>query len=293
LNYRHVDGWGVHTFKWVNKNGDIKLVRYYWKSAQGVLSLDDADAVKIDFSNHTFDLYTAIKEGNYPKWTLFVQMMDENVTDTLDFDPLDTTRQWPANQFPYHEVGELEFNENSHQYLENEQSAFSPARLVPGILPSAEKMLQTRMFAYADTQKYRIGVNYQMLPINKPKCPYFDGHVDGQMNFATVDDLDSFEVDYFPSVARDLETAPAYPHDPEILEGARTRAMLTKIDDFKQPGERFNSFDADRQERFARRVGQSLSDPRMNPTVFKTWMGYWGNVDAKLPSMIEKYVTTQ
>jgi len=291
LSYRHMNGWGVHTYKWINQNSDTKLIRYFWESSQGEASLDDAEAVKIDFSNHTYDMYTAINEGNYPSWTLYVQMMDENITDFLDFDPLDTTVQWPVDQFPYVEVGVLEFTQNAHQFLENEQSAFSPASFVPGILPSAEKMLQTRMFAYADTQKYRLGVNYEMLPINKPKCPYFDGHVDGQMNFVEVDFLEDFEVDYFPSVNTDVKEAAPYPHDPEILYGARTRASIDNFDNFKQPSIRYNSFDADRQERFARRVGQTLSDPRMNEDVLKTWMAYWTEVDAGLASMIQNHIT--
>lgn len=155
------------------------------------------------FSFATTDLQQNIEKGNYPKWKVYVQMIDpadEDFINGLSFDILDTTKEWPLDLIKPIEVGIMEFNKNvDSQQLENEQIAFSPSRLVPGIEPSDEKMLQTRLFAYADTQRQRLGVNNQMLPVNAPKCrwdglystykfqnkcKYFPNFVDGTMNFS-------------------------------------------------------------------------------------------------------------
>eukprot|EP00301_Raphidiophrys_heterophryoidea_P020422 c5117_g1_i1.p1 GENE.c5117_g1_i1~~c5117_g1_i1.p1 ORF type:complete len:557 (-),score=134.50 c5117_g1_i1:67-1701(-) len=298
LSYRHLDGWGVHTFKWLNAIGQSTLVRYYWKSHQGVKSLDDDDAVKQPFSFATTDLYESIETGDFPQWTLYVQRIPESNStfiNSLPFDVLDTTKQWPTDIIPLEEVGVVTFNQNvNSQFLENEQIAFSPGRLVPGIEPSDEKMLQTRVFAYSDTQRYRLGTNYQMLPINRPKCPFRDAHVDGAMNFLdpAEDHLSSTEINYFPStINTQVSEANPFPHDPEVLNANKTKTLISKTDDYQQPGDRYRSFDADRQDRFAKRVASALSDNRMDATVLNKWLDMWTKVDAGLANKIRQYLT--
>eukprot|EP00992_Anisonema_acinus_P013049 TRINITY_DN8524_c0_g1_i1.p1 TRINITY_DN8524_c0_g1~~TRINITY_DN8524_c0_g1_i1.p1 ORF type:complete len:504 (+),score=95.68 TRINITY_DN8524_c0_g1_i1:46-1557(+) len=291
-SYRHVDGWGIHTYKWINTAGKETWVRYYYKSNQGVKSfLTDQEAMMQHFTYMTTDMYENIKNGTFPSWKVYIQKMTPEQAAGLSWNPLDTTYAWPVSQFPYMEIGEFTFNENpTSQFLENEMMAFSPAHFIPGIEPSDEKMLQTRMFAYADTQRYRLGVNNQMLPINKPKCPFMDNHIDGAMNFMTAPESKSTqEVNYYPSDLNNVHTAKPYPHESEVDNGKKVRQMISRIDDFTQPGDRWRSFDVARQQRFAQRVGSTLTDPRITEKIKQTWMGYWKQADPNLAAMIEKY----
>eukprot|EP00128_Syssomonas_multiformis_P012595 Colp12_sorted_trinity150504_noHs@28683 len=293
-SYRTLDGWGVHTFEWINRANNVTLVRYYFKSEQGVKSIDDdAEAAQQHFSFHTTDLYEAIARGEFPKWTVYVQAIPQGYDiSKLDFDPLDTTKQWPESLFPMIEVGEMVFNENVRsQFLENEQIAFAPSRMVPGIAPSDEKMLQTRLFAYVDTQTYRLGVNNQMLPINRPKCPFHDGHLDGTMNFQESGPSAS-EINYFPStIAQNVREAAPYPKGHQPLNGEKERHMIEKTNDFAQAGARYRSFDEARKERFAQRVAASLSSPRITEKILNIWLGFWQQADAELAARIQKHLT--
>eukprot|EP01065_Artemidia_motanka_P017020 TRINITY_DN2059_c0_g4_i1.p1 TRINITY_DN2059_c0_g4~~TRINITY_DN2059_c0_g4_i1.p1 ORF type:complete len:559 (+),score=199.99 TRINITY_DN2059_c0_g4_i1:58-1677(+) len=306
-NFRQLPGWGIHTFKWINDAGKTTLVRYVYKSWQFNKYLMDEEAVMKPFSFATVDLYDTIHSGNSTKcsktnyqdtcagWTFYVQLLDpsdEKMMSQLTFDPLDTTKQWPEDLIPLREVGEFVFDQNpASQFLENEMAAFSPARMVPGIEPSDEKMLQTRLFAYADTQRYRLGVNNQMLPINAPKCPFYDQHVDGMMHY-TQRDQSVKEVNYFPSTQEPVvQEAPKRPHDPEVDNGTKIREMIALTDDFEQPGKRYRSFPADRQDRLAHRLGVALSSSRTGAKVRDIWLGWWEKVDADLAAKIRMYVT--
>ncbi|XP_004366029.2 catalase isozyme 2 [Capsaspora owczarzaki ATCC 30864] len=294
-SYCQLDGWGVHTYKFISKAGKELLVRYYFESAQGVVSLNDDDAVKEHFSFATIDLTNRMNAGSC-KWTLYIQVLDPSDTrkiESLSYDYLDTTKQWQVSDFPLQRVGTLVLNENPrNQFLENEQSAFSPARMVPGIAPSDEKMLQARLFSYGDTQRYRLGTNNQMLPINRPKCPFFDNHVDGLMNFNEPTADSAGEINYFPSNIRtNVKEAAPYYHETEVVTGQKVRANINLTNDFAQPGARYRSFDSDRQNRLAQRIASALSDPRLPPAIQSTWLGYFGSADAGLRSSIEHYLS--
>jgi len=284
-NYRTMDGWGVHTYKWINADGNATYVRYYFQSDQGLDWIDDDDAGDYYFSYATKDLYDAIETGNYPGWTFYIQTMTEEDMASLNWDPLDTTKSWPADQFPYTKIGHFQLNKNvGNQFLENEQAAFSPGRFVPGIVASDDKMLQGRVFAYADTQRYRLGVNYQLLPVNAPRCPYFDSTADGAMNFLTKET----EINYFPSNFIKTQQAPAQPEDPEELSGTKQRAVISNEDNFEQCGDRWRSFDADRQARFASRVAAALVADRVTEQVQNIWLGYWAQCDPTLAQAIKE-----
>ncbi|RWW61524.1 hypothetical protein BHE74_00031416 [Ensete ventricosum] len=192
LNYRHMDGSGVHTFTLISREGKATYVKFHWRPTCGVKSLLEEEAVTVGGNNHshaTQDLYDSITAGNYPEWKLFIQTMDPDHEDRFDFDPLDVTKTWPEDIFPVQPVGRMVLNKNIDNFFgENEQLAFCPALVVPGVYYSDDKLLQTRIFSYSDTQRHRLGPNYLMLPVNAPKCAHHNNHYDGFMNFAHRDE---------------------------------------------------------------------------------------------------------
>jgi len=276
-NFRQMDGSGVHTFKWINSTGYEKFVKYHWKTNQGVASLiDDASVNAITSPNHaSMDLYNSIMSGQYPSWSLKVQIMDPTVVDSLDFDPLDVTKTWPVDQFPLMDVGTMTLNQTIDNFFtENEQTAFAPSNIVPGIYYSDDKLLQARLFSYPDTQRYRLGGNYLMLPVNAPRVSYHNNHIDGVMNFMKR----SSAINYFPSNIDTVGNAPAYPIRNDLLTGKATRAIIDKENNFAQAGVLFGTYDTARQNRFIARLIQALQAP-VAVSTRNTIIGYWSNVN--------------
>jgi len=171
--YRHMNGYSSHTFKWVNAAGEAHLVKYHFKTDQGIKNFTAEEQDKMSLTNREFsqtDLYDNIEAGNNPSWTWYVQVMPEKDAENYRFDVLDITKVWPHSDYPLQKVGKMVLNRNPENYhAEVEQSAFAPSHLVPGIEPSNDKMLQGRLFSYADTHRHRLGANYKQIPIN---CPY-------------------------------------------------------------------------------------------------------------------------
>lgn len=167
-------------------------MKFHWKPTCGIKCLSDEEAKRIGGENHshaTKDLYDSITAGNFPEWKLFIQIMDPADEDKFDFDPLDVTLTWPEDIIPLQPVGRMVLNKNIDNFFaENEQLAFNPSSIVPGIFFSNDKMLQCRTFAYGDTQRHRLGPNHLMLPVNAPKCPHHNNHHDGAMNFMHRDE---------------------------------------------------------------------------------------------------------
>lgn len=191
-DYRHMDGSGVNTYTLVNKAGKVHYVKFHWKPTCGVKSLLEHECIKVGGANHshaTQDLYDSIASGNYPEWKFFIQIIDPADEDKFDFDPLDVTKTWPEDILPLIPVGRLVLNKNIDNFFaENEQLAFCPSIVVPGIHYSDDKLLQTRIFSYSDTQRHRLGPNYLQLPVNAPKCSHHNNHYDGFMNFMHRDE---------------------------------------------------------------------------------------------------------
>lgn len=187
--FRHMNGYGSHTFKWVNAEGEAVWVKYHFKTEQGIKNLDVKLAEKLAGENpdyHTEDLFNAIEKGDFPKWKLYVQIMPLEDANTYRFDPFDVTKVWSQKDYPLIEVGEMVLDRNPENYFaEVEQATFSPGTLVPGIEPSPDKMLQGRLFAYHDAHRYRVGTNHQMLPINRAKNEVNNYQRDGAMRFDT------------------------------------------------------------------------------------------------------------
>lgn len=183
--YRHMHGFGSHTFSLINKDGVRHWVKFHYLSAQGIENLTNEEAKQIvgsDRESHQRDLLEAIEKGNYPKWKFKIQVMTEEQAEKHYHNPFDLTKVWPHKEFPLIDVGEFELNRNPENYFaEVEQAAFNPAHIVPGIGFSPDKMLQGRLFSYGDAQRYRLGVNHAQIPVNAPKCPYHSYHRDGAM----------------------------------------------------------------------------------------------------------------
>ncbi|MDR4946874.1 catalase KatA [Neobacillus cucumis] len=184
---RHMNGYGSHTFKWVNKNGEAVWVKYHFKSEQGVKNMSADVAAKLAGENpdyHTEDLFNAIEKGDFPAWRLHVQIMPFEDANTYRFDPFDVTKIWSHKDYPLFEVGRMVLNRNPENYFaEVEQATFSPGTMVPGVEASPDKMLQGRLFAYSDAHRYRVGPNHNLLPINRPKSEVNNYQRDGAMRF--------------------------------------------------------------------------------------------------------------
>ncbi len=248
-NYRQMQGSGVNTYKWVNEEGKAVLIKYHWEPRQGVKNLTQAQAMEIqgkNFNHATQDLYEAIEKGNYPEWELCVQIMSDDDHPELDFDPLDDTKIWPTDQFPFLPVGKMILNKNPENYFaEVEQSAFGTGVLVDGLDFSDDKMLQGRTFSYSDTQRYRVGANYLQLPINAPKKQVASNQRDGQMAYK-VDMVpgQNPHVNYEPSSLGGLKEAPKSGKDYTPHYNADlVRQKIDRTNDFKQAGERFRMFE--------------------------------------------------
>jgi catalase len=246
-SYRHQQGFGVNTYKWVNAAGETTLIKYHWLPKQGVKSLTAAEAAAVqahDLGAHTKDLYDSIAAGEFPQWELHVQMMDDHEHPELDFDPLDDTKVWPEEVYPLRKVGTMTLNRMPENFFaENEQIAFGTGVLVDGLDFSDDKMLVGRTFSYSDTQRYRVGPNYLQLPVNQPKSAVVaTNQRDGQMAYGV--DLGAGQnphVNYEPSITGGLREAEYPTHDeqgPEIV-GRLTRKRIPRTNDYKQAGERY------------------------------------------------------
>ncbi|MFB7303236.1 catalase KatA [Heyndrickxia sporothermodurans] len=185
--FRHMHGYGSHTFKWVNEEGEGVWIKYHFRTEQGVKNLAPDLAAKLAGENpdyHTEDLFNAIEKGDFPEWKLYVQIMPLEDANTYRFDPFDVTKVWSQKDYPLIEVGRMVLDRNPENYFaEVEQATFSPGTLVPGVDVSPDKMLQGRLFAYADAHRYRVGANHNQLPINRPKNEVNNYQRDGQMRF--------------------------------------------------------------------------------------------------------------
>lgn len=245
-NYRQMQGSGVNTYKWINADGIGVLVKYHWEPKQGIRNLTQTEAEEIqgkNFNHATQDLYDAIERGEFPEWELCVQIMSDDEHPELDFDPLDDTKIWPMDQFPFLPVGKMVLNKNPENYFaEVEQSAFGTGVLVDGLDFSDDKMLQGRTFSYSDTQRYRVGTNYLQLPINAPKKQVATNQRDGQMAYRQdiVPGLNP-HVNYEPSTLGGLKEAPkaGKDHEPSYNNVRLVRQKIDRQNNFKQAGERW------------------------------------------------------
>lgn len=233
-SYRTMDGNGVHALKLVAPDGSIVFAKFHWKSQQGVKNYTPDEAMKAGFNYLTDDLYAAIRKGDHPKWDLYVKILKEKDIAKLDYNPFDATKDW--YDMPEIKVGTMVLNKVPDNFFQStEMSAFSPGVMVPGIEPSPDRLLQGRLFSYADTQRHRLGPNYQMLPVNAPKVAVKNGAQDGAMNITPRQG----DVNYQPSRRADAGAyadSPAYKLSSYSLSGKAEQKAISKTEPFAQAG---------------------------------------------------------
>jgi catalase len=243
-SYRKMEGFGVNTYKWVNAEGKAVYVKYHWKPMAGIETIDRHESTRLageDPDIATRDLYDTIASGKTVEYELNVQIMEIDDELKQNFDPLDPTKTWPENKFPLMPVGKMVLDRNPENYFaETEQAAFCPASIVPGIELSADKLLQGRVFSYADTQRHRLGPNYLQIPINQPKVPVNNNQRDGAMQYAPYG---GGTVNFEPNTLADgmPHETPTIPMSHPHLEGDMVRKKISLTNDFQQAGERYRS----------------------------------------------------
>lgn len=264
-SYRHMHGFGSHTFSFINANKERFWVKFHFRTQQGIKNLTDEEAANImgqDRDSHQRDLYNAIEKGDFPKWTMYVQIMPETDAEKVPYHPFDLSKVWPHGDYPLIEVGEFELNRNpDNYYLDVEQAAFAPSNLVPGISVSPDKVLQARLYNYADAARYRVGVNHHQIPVNKARCPVFSNHRDG---LTRVDDNYGSLPHYEPNSFHQWQEQPEFREPPLKIHGDADFWNFHEDDNdyFSQPRALFNLMsDAQKQvlfENTARAMGDAL-----------------------------------
>ena len=240
-SYRHMHGFGSHTFSMINAKSERFWVKFHWVTQQGIKNLTDAEAEALigkDRESHGRDLYEAIERKEFPRWKLCIQVMPEKEAADCPYNPFDLTKVWFHKDYPLIEVGVMELNRNPENYFaEVEQAAFNPANVVPGIGFSPDKMLQGRLFSYGDAQRYRLGVNHHLIPVNKARCPFHSYHRDGAMR---VDGNYGGTLGYEPNSYGEWRQQPEFAEPPLALDGAAAHWDHREDDDYySQPGKLF------------------------------------------------------
>jgi catalase len=263
----HMNGYGSHTYSFINAKDERFWVKFHFKTMQGIKNFTQEEGTRLageDPDWATRHLFETIEKGDFPKWKFYVQVMPEKEAENYRWNPFDLTKVWPHKDYPLIEVGTLELNRNPGNYFaEVEQSAFSPANVVPGISFSPCKMLQARILAYADAHRYRLGVNYEQLPINRPRAAEVRNyHRDGTMRF---DGNFGAEPVYEPNSFEGPTEDPSYKEPPLKISGDADRYEQKRgvDDDYIQPGNLFRLMKKDEQERLITNiVGTMKSVPK-------------------------------
>ena len=261
-SYRHMHGFGSHTFSFINAQNERHWVKFHFRTQQGIQNLTDAEAEAIigkDRESHQRDLFEAIDRGDFPKWTMYIQIMPEADASTVPYNPFDLTKVWPHADYPLIEVGVVELNRNPENFFaEVEQSAFNPAAVVPGISFSPDKMLQARLFSYGDAQRYRLGVNHHQIPVNAPRCPVHSYHRDGAMR---VDGNHGGTLGYQPNSYGQWEEQPDFREPPLSIEGMADHWNHREDTDYySQPGALFSLMSPAQQQVLFDNTARAMGD---------------------------------
>lgn len=257
--YRHMDGFGSHTFSLWNKNNERFWVKWHIKTMQGIRCLSNQEAASIagkDLDYHRRDLHDKIEQGDYPKWRVQLQIMPEHEADGYHLNPFDLTKVWPHKDYPLVDVGTIELNRNPLNYFaEIEQAAFEPSNMPPGLGASPDKVLQARLLSYADAHRYRIGVNYTQLPVNKPQCPVHSYNRDGFMCYENNNGQVNYQPNSFQGPTDDL----SYKEPALKISGDADRYdHRLGNDDYQQAGDLFRLMNADQQNQLIQNIVQSM-----------------------------------
>lgn len=294
LTWRHMNGYGSHTYMWINADSERCWVKYHFHTDQGVQNMSGDEAERLagsDADYHRRDLFDAIARGEHPSWTLSVQIMPYEDAKTYRFNPFDLTKTWPHADYPLVPVGTMTLNENPENFFAQiEQAAFSPGNTVPGIGFSPDKMLLGRVFAYADAHRARIGTNFHQLPVNRPTNTSSSAYVfDGNMTFE--------HAGAEPVYAPNSSGRPYADHEGRVDDGWEADGDMVRQaysphvddDDWTQAGTLVRDvFDDDERDRFVETVSGALTGVRAD--VLERAMQYWHNVDEKTGTRIEHAV---
>ncbi|MBF7068252.1 catalase [Campylobacter volucris] len=259
-SYRHMHGFGSHTYSLINDKNERFWVKFHFKTQQGIKNLTNEESAKIianDRESHQRDLYEAIEKGDFPKWTFQIQVLKEDEVEKLGFNPFDLTKVWPHSIVPLIDVGELVLNKNVQNYFnEVEQAAFSPSNIVSGIGFSPDKMLQARIFSYPDAHRYRIGTNYHLLPINRAKSEVNTYNVAGAMNFDTYKNGLAY---YEPNSYNDSPKEDKSYLEPDLAIDNIAQRYASLDDDFyTQPRALFNIMSENQKEQLFSNIAASM-----------------------------------
>ena len=291
--WRHMNGYSSHTYMWLNAAGEKFWVKYHFKTNQGIeyFTQDEADQMaSIDTDYHIRDLNEHIADGEFPSWTLKMQIMPYDDAKNYRFNPFDLTKVWPHGDYPLIDVGTMTLNRNPENYhTDIELAAFEPSNLVPGIGPSPDKMLLGRLFSYPDTHRYRIGPNYMDLPVNSPKGTERHSYAkDGPMRYKNPGDPVYAPNSYGGPAANPPQTIPGWYVDGDTMRSATT--LHAEDDDWGQAGTLVREVldDAARERLADNIVGHALN--RVSEPVLQRVFEYWRNVDKNLGDTVEKGV---
>jgi catalase len=259
-SYRHVNGYGSHTYSLINAQGERFWVKFHFKTLQGIQTITNAEAEAIvakDRESNQRDLFENIQAGNFPKWSFEIQIMTNEQAKECSFNPFDLTKVWPHKDYPMIKVGIMTLNENPKNYFnEIEQASFSPSNIVPGISFSPDKMLQARIFSYPDAHRYRVGTHYEMLPVNRPIVEVNTYHADGSMNYEIKEPTDAYyEPNSFGGAIEDASFAePAF----ETGDVADRYNHRDGNDDFSQPRALFELMNDSQKEQLFSNIAAAM-----------------------------------
>ncbi|MBT7086475.1 MAG: catalase [Desulfobacterales bacterium] len=262
-SYRHMNAYGSHTFSLINDDGERIWVKFHLKTQQGIKCLTDQEAEEIIGNNresHQLDLFESIEKSVYPKWDMKIQLMSEKDAAKCHFNPFDLTKVWPHGDYPLIDVGVMELNKNPENYFaEVEQAAFNPANIVPGIGFSPDKMLQGRLFSYGDAQRYRLGVNHHLIPVNQARCPVHGYSRDGAMR---VDGNYGSTIGYEPNSYEEWQEQHDFKEPAMDLDGAADHWNHREDNDdyYSQPGTLFRMMNAEQQTALFENTARAMGD---------------------------------
>lgn len=286
--YRHINGYGSHTYSFINANNERFWVKFHFKNKQGHKHWTNKEAGEIIGENRESsqkDLYEAIERGDYPKWSFKVQIMPEKDAENYHINPFDLTKVWPHSDYPLIDVGECELNRNPENYFaEMEQASFSPSNIIPGVGFSPDKVLQARIFAYADAHRYRVGTHYESLPINKPKCPVNHYHKDGAMKYDIPKGNSAY---YEPSNFDGPKEDVKFNEPPLNISGDADRYNHRDgNDDYTQAGDLFRMFDDKQKQRLFDNIAAAMQDVPQN--IIDKQMVHFEKADPEYAAGIKK-----
>ena len=295
-NYRQMDGFGSHTFSWTNAQDDQFYVKYHFKTEQGIATLTTEEAAVLAGASpesHNTDLLEAIERGDYPSWTLKVQVMPAAQAADYRINPFDVTKVWPYADYPLIEVGKLVLDRNADNYFaEVEQSAFDPGNFVPGIGPSPDKMLQGRLFAYGDAHRYRLGINHTRIPVNSPHATTADNY--GRDGAMQVEANGGRSKNYEPNSF----DGPVQPNEPHYV-GLPTAGVSgayqwdrRETDDFEQAGALYRLIDDTARQRLADNIADGLAQVD-NRDIVERSLSHFRNADPDYGDRIERAIAAR